>query len=355
MKLLEYESKQLLKTSGLAVPKSKLVPDLTTDVFLPSVIKSQVPVGGRGKAGGIAIVSTSTEAMVAINRIKKLAIGGYTPRVLLAEEAIDIDHEYYLSLVINREKSYIELVASTHGGIDVESHSDDEFFRREINPENIEGLGDSLSDLLNISDKSFVVQDILTGLYKCFVDNDATLLEINPLILSKTGALIAGDCKMILDDAAAFRHPEWDFEDKPASSNFVSLNQNGAVATIANGAGLAMATVDAVGAAGLTPANFLDIGGDATVEKIVTSFVTISKFSNVTAIIINIFGGIVRCDTVALAIVEACRQLSDLPELYIRLAGNAAEEAADILSSSGIYNYSSLAEIISILKGEKND
>jgi succinyl-CoA synthetase beta subunit len=151
---------------------------------------------------------------------------------------------------------------------------------------------------------------------------------------------------MTLDDAAAFRHPEWNFEEDKPDNNFVVLNDNGTVATIANGAGLAMATVDAVVANGLLPANFLDIGGAATTENIVASFKKIVSFPSVNAIVINIFGGIVRCDTVAEAIVEARRQLKDLPPLYIRLSGNRSDEAKAILKKEGLVLHDSLADCL---------
>jgi succinyl-CoA synthetase beta subunit len=151
---------------------------------------------------------------------------------------------------------------------------------------------------------------------------------------------------MPLDDAAAFRHPEWDFEEKQADANFVSLNKNGTIATIANGAGLAMATVDAVTTAGLVPANFLDIGGGATTEKVVDSFKKIMEFPAVNAIVINIFGGIVRCDIVANAIIEAKEQLPNLPALYVRLSGNRSTEAAVLLEARNMTLYSTLDDCL---------
>jgi succinyl-CoA synthetase beta subunit len=168
------------------------------------------------------------------------------------------------------------------------------------------------------------------------------LLEINPLIVTHRNELIAGDCKMTVDNAAIFRHKEWDFEDTPADANFITLNERGTVATIANGAGLAMATVDAVVAKGLLPANFLDVGGSATTEHIVESFKKIMEINTVNAIVINIFGGIVRCDTVASAIIEAKNSTPDLPPLYIRLSGNRSHEAKKLLAEHNITLYGDL-------------
>ena len=172
------------------------------------------------------------------------------------------------------------------------------------------------------------------------------LLEINPLVLTSDGRLIAGDAKITVDDAAAFRHLDWQFEDNSTEHNFVILNRDGAVATIANGAGLAMATVDAVTASGLTPANFLDIGGTATSDKILDCFRQITTLDNIKVIIINIFGGIVRCDEVTRAIIDAQRQIPDLPKLAIRLSGNRESEARQLLAQYNIPLFDSLEAIL---------
>ncbi len=213
--------------------------------------------------------------------------------------------------------SCVELIGHSEGGIEIESQETG-FFRREL-PQTpaFHTIADELADYFHIADKAFLLEDILRGCFTCFEKNDCLLLEINPLILTKQGALVAGDCKMTVDDAAIFRHPTWKFEETPANTNFVTLHNDGTIATIANGAGLAMATVDAVQATGLRPANFLDIGGTATTEKIVECFKQITVLPNVQAIIVNIFGGIVRCDVVARAILDAKKEIPNLPHLYI--------------------------------------
>ena len=218
--------------------------------------------------------------------------------------------------------------------------------KKELDGKGFDAIGDTIAEFYNMPDKAFVLGDLVEKLYRCFVQSDATLLEINPLVFTKQGKLIAGDCKMTLDDAAPFRHPEWDFEEKHVDANFVPLNKTGTVATIANGAGLAMATIDAVTVAGLTPANFLDIGGGATTEKVVKSFKKIMEFPAVNAIVINIFGGIVRCDIVAQAIIEAREQLPGLPTLYVRLSGNRSEEAAELLNTQGLTLCTTLEECL---------
>lgn len=346
MKLLEYEAKAILQQYSIPIPSSVVVRPGDTLPTVPTVVKSQIPVGGRGKAGGIRVVKQVDELKGAIDQILRLKIKGHTPSAVLCEELIDIQNEYYLSLVINRSKSCIELVAHQNGGVEVESNDAAGFLHFTLRGNNADAAGEALAELYGLPDKTFVLQDMAEQLYRCFTQSDATLLEINPLVLTTRGALVAGDCKMELDNAAAFRHPDWDFEDKPTSANFVTLDPQGTVATIANGAGLAMATVDAVTAAGLTPANFLDIGGGATTARVVESFQQITEFPRVNAIVINIFGGIVQCDTVAQAIIEARGTFPALPTLYIRLSGNRSAEAAELLRHEQLPLYASLEECI---------
>jgi succinyl-CoA synthetase beta subunit len=195
---------------------------------------------------------------------------------------------------------------------------------------------------------------MVKNLYRCFIKNDATLIEINPLVLTTDNQLVAGDCKMVLDDAARFRHSEWQFEAEQADANFVVLDPHGTIATVANGAGLAMATVDAVVAGDMTPANFLDIGGGASTETVLAAFRRITEFTQVKAIVINIFAGITRCDEVARAIVAARDQIDTLPPLCIRLAGTNYEEAAEILAKANITLLPTLQDCIDAAK-EAND
>ena len=351
MNLLEYEAKRIIGEAGVSIPVGRIISreEPSDELDTPVVLKSQVPTGGRGKLGGVKIVKTVDELERVSDSLLAHEIKGFVPKTLLAEEVLDIDKEFYLSLMINRSQRYIELAAHIDGGVDIESHGSKEFFRTQLTPNSFDAAGENLAELYGLPEKTFVLQDLVEKLYRCFVSNDATLLEINPLILTKQGNLVAGDCKMVLDDAAAFRHPDWNFEEKSPSANFVSLNDNGTVATIANGAGLAMATVDAVTSAGHSPANFLDIGGNATTEQVVASFKKIMEFPAVDAIVINIFGGIVRCDTVAQAIIEAKSQLPSLPRLIIRLSGNRSDEAAKLLKEHDLPLYRNLTECIEAL------
>lgn len=342
MNLLEYEAKAILRRYNVPTPAGLVYKSGDALPQAPVVLKSQVHTGGRGKAGGVVVVRDQGEVEYVARDILRLEIKGETPNTLLAEELLDIAHEYYLSLLINRSNATIELVAHREGGIEVESHKPEEFLRKPLTAQNADELGEVLAEYYDTPSQTFALQELLKDLLTAFIKSDATLLEINPLVITADDKLVAGDCKMTLDADAAYRHPEWQFEQAPASANFVTLNPAGTVATIANGAGLAMATVDAVKQAGLTPANFLDIGGGATVEAIVASFQQIIAFKNVNTIIINIFGGIVRCDDVAKAILAAREQFDDLPRLYIRLSGNRSLEAAELLAAEGITLYPDL-------------
>jgi succinyl-CoA synthetase beta subunit len=336
MKLLEYEAKDLLHKANIPVPKSSIVRSGSDIVDMPIVLKSQVPIGGRGKAGGIKVIEKLEELRHNIEYILSLPIGGFFPKVLLAEEKLQIQHEYYLSLVIDKSAAEIHLMAHTKGGIKVEENDSKSFLKIVLNNKNIGSAGESLAEYFDLPGQSFALQDMVENLYQCFTKNDMTLLEINPLVYTAGKKLVASDCKIELDDVAAFRHPDWNFEDKPANSNFVILDSQGTVATIANGAGLAMATVDAVVSAGMTPANFLDIGGGANSESILRAFKKIAKSQHVKVIVINIFAGITRCDEVAKAIIEAQKQITDLPSLSIRLAGTNVELAKELLDAQKI-------------------
>lgn len=336
MRLLEYEAKGILREAGIPTPRSSIIRSADTHCDLPAILKSQVPIGGRSKAGGVKLIENSEQLKPTINTILSLSIKGFKPKVLLAEEVLAVQHEYYLSLVINKPSATIQLMAHTKGGVEVEENDPESFLIITLNGENAESAGTSLTEHFDLPGQNFALKDMIENLYRCFVKNDITLLEINPLVHTAANTLVAGDCKIELDDAAAFRHPDWNFENKPIDSNFVILNERGAVATIANGAGLAMATVDAVVSAGMTPANFLDIGGGASSESILSAFKKIVENQQVKVIVINIFAGITRCDEVAKAIIEARRQIPALPPLFIRLSGTNVELATTLLASHHI-------------------
>ena len=331
MKLLEYESKTLLANSHIPIPRGALVSD-ASNLNLPVVLKSQVPTGGRGKVGGIVIVEEKGQLQPIINKILNLEICGFKPKTILAEEKLSIKKELYLSILVDRQSASIKLIAHKNGGVEVEDNTGFKSWEADDTPEVV---GQQLADYYELPGQTFALQDLIENLKTCFIKNDATLIEINPLILTADDQLIAGDCKMTLDDAASFRH-DWNFEERPAEANFVTIDPKGNTATIANGAGLAMATVDAAYEAGLKPANFLDIGGGANEAMLLKAFNRIVEYKNLKAIIINIFAGITRADEVAKAIVSAKKQIENLPPLFIRLAGTNYQAASKILAKEHI-------------------
>jgi len=350
--LLEYEAKNILKDAGISVPKGVLVDRTSVPHDFPIVLKSQVPTGGRGKLGGIKIVSNQIEFEDNLKSIQSLEIKGHLPSHILAEEVIAIDKELYLSLLIDRSTARTTLVASKRGGVEVEDNSDDSFLKLPLTTTpNFDSAGQAVADWYNLPEKAFLICDLIEKLYLCFQKNDATLIEINPLVVTDKGMLIAADCKITLDKSARFRHPEWEsLTQQPTDSNFVILNENGNVATIANGAGLAMATVDAVHAAGLVPANFLDVGGGANEASVLAAFERISSVKSVKAVVINIFAGITRCDEVAKAIISASSKIETLPPLFIRLSGTNSDIANQMLDDARIERAHSLAECIESAK-----
>jgi succinyl-CoA synthetase beta subunit len=348
MRLLEYQAKELLSQVGLSIPKAKRIAKLDSLIpFLPAVIKSQVPIGGRGKLGGVRVVESTTDFKKAVRDLFALNIQGYRPELLLAEEKISIAHEHYIALLIDRNSATIRLIAHKNGGVDIEQNNTPDFFNQEIDATIVALRAAQLATYLGY--ETATLRPFLKSLFAAFVKNDATLLEINPLIVTDENMLVCGDCKMELDDAARFRHPEWTHTE-PTDTNFVTLNTAGTVATIANGAGLAMATVDAVAAHDMQPANFLDIGGGANTDSVLNAFRQIMEFPNIQAIVINIFAGITRCDEVAKAIIAAKNQISTLPPLFIRLAGTNFEEAVILLAAEDIATLATLEECLAAAK-----
>lgn len=355
MKLLEYEAKELLARESLPIPNGRIITSPTdiSTLTAPTVLKSQVPVGGRGKLGGVVIVEQTAKIAATVSSLQSLKIKGYTPKVILAEEKIQIQNEHYLSLLVDRATSDIRLVAHTSGGVEVENNNSTDFLNIAINAASLTDCSRALARYLGYEES--LIQPLLVHLYDAFIKNDALLLEINPLIYTQEDTFVCGDCKMELDDMAAFRHTNWNFEEKLGDTNFVVLNKKGTIGTIANGAGLAMATVDAVASKGMMPANFLDIGGGADTESVLKAFQKIVEFEDIRAIVINIFAGITRCDEVAKAIITAKEQIRDLPPLFIRLAGTNFEKAAALLEAQHIQTLSTLEECLLAAKGAKNE
>ncbi|HTP40312.1 MAG TPA: ADP-forming succinate--CoA ligase subunit beta [Steroidobacteraceae bacterium] len=366
MNLHEYQSKKILGDYGVPVPAGQVAgtPDEAVAAARKLggslwVIKAQVHAGGRGKAGGVKLardeqaVREVTAAMLGQRLVtKQTGAGGLPIEKVYVESGSEIARELYLSLTLNREKSRIAVVASADGGMDIEevaAKTPERILSVVVHP--VAGLQPfqcrQLAFGLGLKDKQIgQFQAILMGLYKLYLDRDASLIEINPLIVTKAGQLMALDCKLDIEANALFRQPEMlklrdpgqeDPAELKASEhelNYVSLDGN--IACMVNGAGLAMATMDIIKLHGGAPANFLDVGGGATAERVTAAFELILSNPKVEAILVNIFGGIVRCDLIADGIVNAVKNVGVKVPVVVRLEGTNADKARETLAHSGL-------------------
>ncbi len=368
MKLLEYASKEVLAKYGIPTKKNKLcinieeVKKIINEFNFPVVIKAQVPVGGRGKAGGIKVANDKEEAIKIASQILNMEIKGIPVKKVLVEEAAKIETELYLGIVLDRGAKKNVIMASREGGVEIEEvakQNPEAIFKEYIHPHlglldfQAKKIAYHLTDDPEIAKK---IQSFVKSLYKLYIDTEAQLAEINPLVIEKDGNVIALDAKIILDDNALFKHPElesmrdMDFENleeleaKAKGLSFVKLDGN--IGCCVNGAGLAMATMDIIKLYGGEPANFLDVGGSSSPDKIKNAMELILRDKRVKAIFINIFGGITRCDDVATGLVQAYRELNISLPIVIRLTGTNEEKAKEILSKSGLplYGVTSMAE-----------
>lgn len=365
MNLHEYQAKQILKEYKLPVPNGCLV--MSTDAVsteLPKlqtakvVIKSQVHAGGRGKAGGVRIEAKENVVNVVRDMLHKnlityqTSIHGQPVKALLLEETCEIVRELYLGAVIDRSQRRLVIMASTEGGVEIETvaaETPDKILKVAVDP--LLGVMPyqcrELGYALNLSSaemKQF--STIVMQVAKMFVQKDLNLLEINPLVITQEGHLVCLDAKMVVDDNALYRQPAlsamWDptqedsreIKAKEWGINYISLNGN--IGCMVNGAGLAMATMDLVKLCGGEPANFLDVGGSATQERVAEAFKIILSDQNVKAVLVNIFGGIVRCDLIAAGIISAVEEVGIQVPVVVRLEGNHAIEGAELLSNSGL-------------------
>jgi succinyl-CoA synthetase beta subunit len=352
--LFEYQGKQLFARYGIPVSAGDVASTVDEAVRAadaagyPVVVKAQVQVGGRGKAGGIKLAASADEVRTHAGAILGMDIKGHTVHRVWVEHASDIAEEYYASFTLDRSaKKYLGML-SAQGGVEIETvaeESPDAIARLTIDP--VDGLTEDacrawvLQARLNPAATEGAV-DILLKLYHAFVDGDADLVEINPLILTPEGNVHALDAKVSLDDNARFRHPEWDGfvglektdarEREAADKGLQYVGLEGTVGVIANGAGLAMATCDIVHEVGGRPANFLDIGGGASAQVMANALEVINNDPAVRAIFINIFGGITKGEEVANGIVQALEQVSLASPIVIRLDGTNAEEGRAILA-----------------------
>ncbi|MEO0271881.1 MAG: ADP-forming succinate--CoA ligase subunit beta [candidate division WOR-3 bacterium] len=368
MKLLEYASKEILKKYGVPVKKNRLCKSLeevrnVIDEFnFPVVVKAQVPVGGRGKAGGIKLAKNKDEAILIAEQILNMDIKGIPVKKILIEEAAQIKTELYLGIVLDRSTKKNVIMVSKEGGVEIEEiarTNPEAIVKKELHPYlglmdyEAKELAYKLTDEPEIAKK---IQSFIKALYRAYIDTDAQLAEINPLVVENDGNVIALDAKIILDDNALYRHPELEnlrdldyenleeLEAKSKGLSFVKLDGN--IGCCVNGAGLAMATMDIVKLYGGEPANFLDVGGSSSPEKIKNAMDLILRDKRVKVIFINIFGGITRCDDVAVGLVQAYRELNISTPIVIRLTGTNEDKAKEILKESGLplYAVSSMAE-----------
>jgi len=362
----EHQAKELFRLYNIPTPEGKAVfsvEDATKAANeLPGpvyVVKAQIHAGGRGKAGGVKVVKDLDSVKTAAQSIlgKKLITpqtgsDGKLVNRLYIEDGCDIKSEFYFSMVIDRVSSKISVIASTEGGMDIEKVADE-------TPEKILSFtidptigfqpfhSRLIANILKLTGSSFKqANNFFTQLYKLFTEKDASLLEINPLVLTGENNLIALDAKMSFDNNALFRHKNIldlrdESEEDPSeiiASKFdlAYIKLDGTIGCLVNGAGLAMATMDIIKLKGGSPANFLDVGGSATKEKVTEAFKIILSDAAVEGILVNIFGGIMRCDIIAAGVVEAAKALSLSKPLVVRLAGTNVDEGKKILSDSGL-------------------
>jgi succinyl-CoA synthetase beta subunit len=358
MDLLEYQGKQVFARFG--IPVSPGGPADTVDEAVaqadsagyPVVVKAQVQVGGRGKAGGIQLAADADEVRRHAGKILGMDIKGHVVRRVWVERASDIDEEYYASYTLDRSAKQHLLMLSAQGGVDIEevaARDPEAIVRVHVDP--VDGIAAGVARQAAVDARiperaQDGVAEVLVKLYRCFVEGDCDLAEINPLILKPTGEVHALDAKVSLDDSAAFRHPEWDEyratqvlderERLAREKDLQYIGLDGSVGIIANGAGLAMSTLDVVNQVGGRAANFLDIGGGANADVMAAALEVINHDGNVKAILVNIFGGITRGEEVATGIVEALRRVDLRAPIVIRLDGTNAEEGRQILLDAGI-------------------
>lgn len=366
MNIHEYQAKEILRRYNVAVPRGRVAfsPEEAEQIASEMggttfVVKAQIHAGGRGKAGGVKLAKSTHEVKTLANQMLGMNLvthqtgrEGKKVKRLLIEEGINIAKEFYLGIVLDRSVSRLVFMASTEGGVEIEKVAEEkpeailkEYVSPTIGLQPFQARKIAFGLGLSGEQIKSAVKFILS-LYKAFTESDASLVEINPLVLTQENEIIALDAKMNFDDSALFRHPEIlelrDLEEEDpleveASKyhlNYIKLDGN--VGCMVNGAGLAMATMDIIKVAGGMPANFLDVGGSANVETVRNGFKIILSDPNVKAILINIFGGIVRCDRVAKGIIEAAQSIKISVPMVIRLAGTNSEEAARLLKDSGM-------------------
>ena len=366
MNIHEHQAKQILEKYGAPVPKgvyglsvSEALEKAKTLKTKKYVLKAQIHAGGRGKAGGVKILDTLDELEKSANELfgkvlvtHQTGPEGREVKRLYIEESSEIDKEFYLSCLVDRASSKIAFISSDQGGMDIEevaSKTPEKIvttkveFKDEISDKECEEII-SIFDLSG--DTKTQAVNLIKSIYKMFVSTDANMVEINPLILTKDSKIICLDAKVNFDDNALFRHPEilelrdLNEEDpteiEASKHELAYIKLDGSIGCMVNGAGLAMATMDIIKLYGKEPANFLDVGGGASKEKVAEAFKIILSDKNVKGILINIFGGIMRCDVLAQGVVDAAKEINISVPLVVRLAGTNFKEGKEILDNSGL-------------------
>ncbi len=366
MKIHEYQAKELLRKYGVVTPRGfhcvsvdgavKAAEELGGKIW---VVKAQIHAGGRGKGGGVKLARSLDEVRQHANDILGMQLvthqtgpEGQKVRNLLIEEGADIKHEYYVAALTDRATQKVAMMASSEGGMDIEevAHNTPEKILKEfVDP--LVGLTDAQAENLargiGVPEASVAkAVDALKRLYTCYMETDASLAEINPLILEGNGNIKALDAKFNFDSNALYRHPEIvdfrDFDEEDADEieaskfDLAYISLDGNIGCLVNGAGLAMATMDTIKLFGAEPANFLDVGGGATTEKVTEAFKIMLKNPKVKGILVNIFGGIMRCDTIAAGVVAAAKEVNLSVPLVVRMKGTNEDLGKKILAESGL-------------------
>jgi len=366
MNIHEYQGKQVLSQYGVAVPKGKVaftveeaVKIARDDLGGKAVVKAQIHAGGRGKAGGVKVAKSLDEVRAYAEQILGMTLvthqtgpEGKVVKRLLVEQLSDIQKEYYVGVVVDRATSRVVMMASEEGGVEIEevaAHSPEKIIKEVVDP--AVGLlpfqARKLAYAINIPNELVSkAEKFMLALYQAFVDKDCSIAEINPLVVTGDGDVLALDAKLNFDKDALFRHPdiaalrdldEEDPKEVEASKfdlTYIALEGN--IGCMVNGAGLAMATMDTIKHYGGEPANFLDVGGGASKEKVTAAFKIILQDPNVKGILVNIFGGIMKCDVIAVGVVEAAKQIELDRPLVVRLEGTNVDLGKQILNESGL-------------------
>jgi succinyl-CoA synthetase beta subunit len=390
MKIHEYQAKEILRKYGVATPRA--IPCFAVDEAVEAakklggkvwVVKAQIHAGGRGKGGGVKLAKSLDEVKQYAGQILGMQLkthqtgpAGQKVRRLLIEEGADIKKELYVGMVVDRGTQRVVLMASSEGGMDIEevaAKTPEKIHRLAIDPSKgvVDRDAEDIARKIGVPEKAVAqARDFLKALYKAFDETDASLAEINPLIVTGDERVVALDAKMNFDDSALFRHPEivamrdLDEED-PAEVeaskydlNYIQLEGN--IGCLVNGAGLAMATMDIIKLYGGSPANFLDVGGGASTEKVTEAFKIMLKNPKLKAILVNIFGGIMKCDVIAQGVVAAAREVKLGVPLVVRLEGTNVDLGKKILAESGlpIISASNMADaaekVVKAISGEKS-